>query len=134
MNGKGFTTSTDHTAHTTEKPLTKLSEKSYSTKRTCPNGNRTLHFGTSCLSGVINSKADWDGMPSNAKVGYVMAIYDMWFQDNFYDPDYIRNSKIDQETCLWRLGINTNNFIMWIDSGYLNPRNRELAPHNIFFQ
>ena len=86
------------------------------------------------FAGVINSKADWDSMPPNAKAGYVMAIYDMWFQDYYHDPDYIRDSKTDQETCLWGLGLNTNNFIAWIDRGYLNPQNWDLAPHNIFFQ
>ena len=85
-------------------------------------------------AGLINSKAEWNKMPNNAKSGYVMAIYDMWFQDNFYDPDYIRKSKDNQLTCLWSLGLNTNNFIAWIDRGYLNPRNRDLAPHNVFFQ
>ena len=91
-------------------------------------------FCAPSFAGLINSKAEWDEMPNNAKSGYVMAIYDMWFQDNFYDPDYIRKSKDNQLTCLWSLGLNTNNFIAWIDRGYLNPRNRDLAPHNVFFQ
>ena len=42
MNGKGFTTSTGHTAPTMEKRLTKPSEKSYNQVRRCSTSNRTL--------------------------------------------------------------------------------------------
>ena len=73
-------------------------------------------------------------MPPNAKAGYVMAIYDMWFQDYYHYPEYLRIDKENQLTCLWGLGLNTNNFIYWIDRGYLNQRNQELAPYNVFFQ
>ena len=41
-NGSAFTTSIGHMALTTEKRLTKYSEKSYNKQAKCPTGNRTL--------------------------------------------------------------------------------------------
>ena len=43
MNGNAFTTSTDRTARTMERQLTRFSEKSYNQQIGCLASNRTLH-------------------------------------------------------------------------------------------